>query len=283
MSNVRYPLGMPANPLKRAMKVGVGQLLAWLFPARARALLDGVPMETLTRGDYWMLTALAHRAARRGEMHRLGPVFTEFWKSRAAEHFTPDVDDRYRELFLKHHAAIVTPLVEAARAAGCRHLVEIGCGNGDVLRHYARELPELASLTGLDLNGPLLATAQQRTDDARIAYHEGDARLLVREHTQAPAVVMSNGGVLEYLTEQELREMFGWLAKGRTAPVFALVEPLGSGHDLDRSTGSEPYGAEFSHSHHYPLLLTQAGYAIRFRQEVFTGPQRWILLVAALP
>ena len=190
-----------------------------------------------------------------------------------------DGNSRYTEMFLPYHSAIVTPVVEAARSIDAERLVEIGCGRGDVLRHFAEAIPELESLTGIDLNPALLDRAAQITHDPRVDFVVGDATALIDSLVKPGTVVLTNGGVYEYWSQELLKTHFQRLSL-HTRAVVALVEPLGSDHNLDDETDSRPYGVEASLSHNYRYLLATSGFDITYAKEIFAGQQRWMMMVA---
>lgn len=227
--------------------------------------------------DQWMVSATAYVALRSGNDQLSSQILQQFWKSSEAASWM-DGNSRYTEMFLPFHASIVEPLVEAAREIECKNLVEIGCGRGDVLRHFAARLPDLETIFGIDLNSALLERAKRITEDPRVQFVVGDAATLMDSLAKPQSVILTNGGVYEYWSQENLSAHFRSLAT-RSKLVVALVEPLGSGHQLDAETDSQPYGVETSLSHNYQHLLRNAGFEITFCEEIFAGSQRWVLLV----
>ena len=60
-------------------------------------------------------------------------------------------------------SAIEDQLAETARESRANHILDIGCGTGAVTLAAARAAPA-ASLTGIDISGPMLALARQRAE-----------------------------------------------------------------------------------------------------------------------
>lgn len=156
--------------------------------------------------------------------------------------------------------------------------MEIGCGDGRVLAHFAERLPALTRLTGLDLNPSIIARNRDTyAHDARMAFETAEASHWLSTHAEPGLIVAAYGGVLEYFQPITLTEMFRRLAEVPPAAI-ALVEPLAA--DFDALHGlSRPHGIECSFSHPYQRLLNQAGYAIRYEQEARLE-DRWIMLIA---
>ena len=67
------------------------------------------------------------------------------------------------------HEERLEAVVDAVRASGARSLLDLGCGDGDVLVRLARE-PELERILGLDLDARSLEQVRSRLDaDAHVA------------------------------------------------------------------------------------------------------------------
>ena len=276
------PLVLPANPLKRAIRLALGAIITALRPRRLPQLLATFDLAALTTADRWMLSAAVHRQSTKGDRALAKRIHEAFWKSEAAAQWMGG-DSRYRQMFLVHHVGIVDPLIAAARAVQSRRLHEIGCGRGDVLRHMAAAMPFLESLTGLDLNPNLLAEARQHTQDSRIQFNVTDAVEWLATNAQANDIVLTNGGVYEYWPQAALQTHFAKLALHPNI-IVGLVEPLNAAHDFATMPHSMPYGHEGSLSHNYPALLQDAGFKITYQQRVVIegGAYPWLLLVATL-
>ncbi len=277
----KVPLGLPGNALKRAIKIFVGSLLARCMPGRLNALHTTGRYAGLGWVDQWMLAATAYRAQQKGDHSLSSHILQQFWQSEEAARWMQG-NSRYHEMFLPYHSRIVAPLQEAVARNDCEVLFEIGCGRGDVLRHLAAVMPGLQALQGLDLNQTLLDEAALHSEDVRLSFKAGDARELLQQQLPGQAVVLTCGGVYEYWTEQQLLDCFALYAT-RQRCVVALVEPLGSDHDLMTQPGSQPYGMESSLSHNYRHLLQRTGFRVCFAEELYTAAQRWQLIVAEQP
>lgn len=277
---MRAPMALPANPLKRWLRLTCGTLLMRIFPRRTARLEKGEVEGELNTRDYLILTVLGQQALRSGRIQELHAVHRKFWTTHEAADGILRAHWRYQKMFLDHHARIVEPLREAVRSLGCRRLIEIGSGGGDVLHHIGGAMPELTSLCGIDLNPMMVEESRRRWSDPRLSFQAGDGFALLKPLATPPCAVLTNGGVLEFWPQARVAELFSWLVDHARPCVMALVEPLHDDHRLDREPDSRPYGEELSLSHNYPKLLLAAGFEIGWREEVRTGPQRWIMLVA---
>lgn len=279
--HLRFPLVQSGGPLRRWLRHQLGALLGWLSPARTRQLRAGSPDTPLRPSDYWRLAALLAERARDGASPSLSPIHRLFWRSDAAAGFQQrEAGWRYQR-FAQQFAPRLLPVLRAAmQASGCRRLIEIGPGTGEVLDHLARSFDHCEVLIGVEVNPALVAVHAARGPDPRIQLHHGDGLELARQHGGPGTAYFSHGGVLEYFDRDTLRAWFAWVA-GHSAPaVVALIEPIAPGQDPERDQGSPTFGVEHSYSHAYAALAREAGLQIEFLAVERWRESPWLLMVA---
>jgi ubiquinone/menaquinone biosynthesis C-methylase UbiE len=59
----------------------------------------------------------------------------------------------------------------------CR-VLDVGCGTGNLALFLAQQDPELVEVHGIDVSTPYIEHARRRSDDARLTFQIGDARVL---------------------------------------------------------------------------------------------------------
>jgi ubiquinone/menaquinone biosynthesis C-methylase UbiE len=83
------------------------------------------------------------------------------------------------ELQMGRWSRRLAPLfVEFARIGKPRRVLDVGCGTGNLALFLAQHDPELASVHGIDVCAAYVEYARRRSDDARLAFRIGDARML---------------------------------------------------------------------------------------------------------
>lgn len=276
-------------PADRRLKAIAGSFLTRLRPALSAAV-DEKPFDPgWSAAGKLIRNAHLADAVQRGDHRKLRRYFTDYWSSGTSVEFYEGFAYRFEDLFLRHHALIADRIAGALPNLGDGpvRLVEVGSGDGKVLEWFAEKLPGLASLHGVDLNEPEIRKCRERhRESASLFFHSGDLLDWLRAHPAPGTVLVTNGGVFEYLLEEELRALFGELRELCSPCLVAVTESVGDDHDFDRETSSIPYGKELAFSHNYPALLRDAGFSLTWERDRLTEPGeenhpvRWIQLVA---
>lgn len=275
-------------PLPRLLKGSAGIALIRLFPAHSDRIRSA-PFRTqhsrigrLIRNGYLL------NAVRTQDHALIRDFLADYWSSPASEEFYTGLSHRYESLFLAYHSAIVEETAKAVRPAGCpfRQVVEIGSGDGKILKHFSEHLPEIPEFHGVDLNGD-----QTRSNRAiyaglpQLHFHHCDASEWLSEHMVPGSIVIANGGVLEYFTREELSGLFEKFAQAAPC-IVAITESIATDHDLASEPETFPYGQEISLSHNYLAILRDAGFQLSYVFDRLTTPEeseivgRWLQVVA---
>jgi hypothetical protein len=93
--------------------------------------------------------------------------------------------------------------------------------------------------------------------------------------------MVSNGGVLEYFSAENLDRLLAAVALAAPAAVV-LVEPAAPEHDLANDPESFAFGREYSFSHNYAFRLRKAGFKVVFEQEMPAFGARLVAIVAVI-
>lgn len=276
-------------PASRRLKAFAGSLLARLRPGLSAAV-DEKPFDPRW-GISGKLIRNSHlaNALHQGDHEKLRRYFTDYWSSTISVEFFEGFSHRFEDLFLRHHAIIADRIVEALPRLGQNpvRLVEAGSGDGKVLEWFAEKISGIDSLHGVDLNDREVRKCRERhRDSSRLFFHAGDLLDWLRSHPSPGTVLVTNGGVFEYLLESELRSLFTEL-RGLCAPsLVAITESVGDDHDFGSESSSIPYGHELAFSHNYPAILRDAGFSITWQRDRPTRPGeenhpvRWYQIVA---
>ena len=277
-------------PLNRRAKAMAGNLLKVLRPALAKQV-DEKPFDP-EWGSAGKLIRNAHllNAVERRDHETLRRYFTHYWSSATSVEFYDGFAHRFEDLFLRHHSVIARHLADLLHrlGEGPIRLVEVGSGDGRVLEWLSRELPGIATLHGVDLNEREIEKCRERhRDSTRLHFHAGDLLGWLRANPAPRTILVTNGGVFEYLLEDELRNLFAELRESCSPCMVAVTESIADDHDLVGEPSSLPYGHEFAFSHNYPAILRGTGFEIGWERNRPTEPGeenhpvRWYQLLAS--
>ncbi len=276
-------------PLHRRAKAAVGNLLQCLRPDLAKRV-DARPFDPgWTSAAKLIRNAHLLNAVDRKDHETLRRYFTHYWSSATSTEFYEGFAHRFEELFLRHHAVIADRIAESLPVLGDGpiRLVEVGSGDGKVLEWLSEKLPGIATLHGVDLNAREIQRCRERhCDSSRLFFHEGDLLGWLRANPAPRTVLVTNGGVFEYLLEDELRNLFSELRLLCAPCLVAITESIATDHDLKIEEHSLPYGHEFAFSHNYPALLRSSGFELTWERNRPTQPGeenypvRWFQLVS---
>jgi SAM-dependent methyltransferase len=265
---------------KLTLKQLAGTVMGWCLPGLSKAVAAGDSRALSGKVGQLIHLAQTQRAARRQAWPELRQRLAGYWKGGEGDKFYDAYPERFEEWFLKSHYPMVEALVEQAGSGPFTRLYEIGCGDGRVLEHMAGRLPQLESLTGLDIN-PGIIERNRKTfaGNPRLAFAADDAKDWLRKQAQPGSILLTYGGVWEYFTQEELKSLFAHFRREAAPALIGLVEPLGPDFDAAREKTSRPYGLECSFSHPHRHLLEEAGFTIVFDREVQLD-HRWKMMVA---
>ena len=276
-------------PLHRRAKAAVGNLLRCLRPDLAKRV-DARPFDPgWTSSAKLIRNAHLLNAVDRKDHETLRRYFTHYWSSATSTEFYEGFAHRFEDLFLRHHAVIADRIAESLPLLGDGpiRLVEVGSGDGKVLEWLSEKLPGIATFHGVDLNAREIQRCRERhSDSSRLFFHEGDLLGWLRATPAPRTVLVTNGGVFEYLLEDELRNLFSELRLLCAPCLVAITESIATDHDLDTEVHSLPYGHEFAFSHNYSALLRSSGFELTWERNRPTQPGeenypvRWFQLVA---
>ena len=275
------PFVEPSNPVKLALRRALGRIACVLLPGKARALSAGEGPASFGLVDRLMLAALRQRAEREGTLEEFtARQQRRFWSSGAAADFHSTQEQYFEEWFLGHNRALLEELEKAVAEGSYGTLCEIGCGTGLALVELRRRLPGINRFVGIDLSEEQIRRNRTRFADDRLEWVAGDALAWILAGGGPGWVFLSNNGVLEYFTRDDVQKLFGHLASRLRPTLISLCEPVGMEHDLDGDSGSSPYGTERSFSHNYPHLLREAGFDVLYESEIRRSGHRLLRILA---
>lgn len=267
--------------MKQRLKLLAGSVLHHLAPPLSRGVASGDLDGKNARLKRIVSDYQTHRDAQKGDVESLRGRLADYWQSGRGDDFYDAYPERFENWFLGEHYPVVEALGrELEKRPEIQRLIEVGCGDGKVLQHLSEKFPQFTSATGIDLNQSIIEQNRAIYRETKLQFEAADLHSWLQSYRGSGILLTSYGGVLEYLTQAELEEIFT-VFRNMAAPVMlVLVEPIAKDFDLEEETVSRPYGAENSFSHPHRYLLEKAGWTIDF-EEVKMMQHRWMLMIAS--
>ncbi|MBF9034656.1 methyltransferase domain-containing protein [Rhodobacterales bacterium HKCCE2091] len=216
-----------------------------------------------------------------GDQLKVQRALTGRWRAR---HMPIEYYDRHSDRFMAFwngpHAPIQGWLSEFAAEKPVSQLIEIGCGDGRALSLLADRVPDIPKLVGVDINEKIVARDRETYDgNPRLDFVAADATEWLTTHAGPGSVLMSYGGVMEYIAPETISE---WLVLLRDQGGLGalIVEPVDPAHDLDNDPSSRIHGTEDSFSHNHRALLEAAGLRMRRYETVTWAGIKWVMILA---
>jgi SAM-dependent methyltransferase len=231
-----------------------------------------------------ILYARLRRAQSRGDVGAVETALAAFWIGDSGDKFHDRFVEERFNLFRDHHAVVIEALADLLKTSGARfsRLVEIGCGDGNVLAYCAERLPSISEVVGLDINAAVIArNSAGQPAGGRLSFARAEARDWLIANPKPGTVVLTNGGVLEYFSQGNLDQLLQALTKAPPAAIV-LIEPVAPEHDLASQPASFAFGHENSFSHNHAYRLRQAGLDVVFSREMEISQVRWMLMIGVL-
>lgn len=269
---------------KETLKLAIGRVAEVAFPSLGREIDELRAPGHAPRLKRAILYSRLRRANAHGDTAAVERALAAFWRGGPGEQFHAQFNDERFKVFRETHSGAIDALAGLIRESGDRfsRLVEIGCGDGKVLADCAARLAVIDHAVGIDINGAVIdRAAAEYVDDPRLSFTNAEAREWLTAHPQPGTVLLSNGGVLEYFSPENLDRLLAVLAAAAPAAVV-LIEPAAPDHDLANDPESHVFGREYSFSHNYRSRLAKAGFEVALEEETRAFGARLMLIVGVL-
>lgn len=287
LGDIQFPAyQLPSNPLKRLVKLTAATVLALVLPTRMNKVRAGDLPDILGRVDRLLVARWVAKCEAQDRIEDLTPLHRWLWRSEQALDIHALCEERFENLWTPHLSEICTPIAEIVgqQPEHFTTLCEIGCGTGTVLKDIARRLsPNELQYIGLDLCEPQIAQNEANNRAENFKYVAADAQQWLPSQLNAGWITITNGGVFEYFTAEQLSSLFKSIHDSARPGILALAEPIPNDFDFTSENESRAWQAEKTLGHNYPLLVKNAGLEIVFQKDILIDDLRWLLIVAATP
>ena len=256
-----------------------GNLLVLIRPKKASQLSeDGMTIvlnNTMSISERLMRNAILNKLEKNKNYIDLVKLHQNYWVNKGSELFIK-TKDAFEDVFLSSWTFIFDELQIKLLNSPVQFytIVEIGTGNGKVLKYLSKKFPKVKKYVGLDLS-PIQTEINKEIykSYSKLEFVAEDAVDWVKKHGRSQTIFVTSGGVLEYFTEEQLLAFLREVNNlGKT--IFIAIEPNDADHDFVLNPNFQVYGYERSFSHNYPRIFKLAGFKL-WHVSKKPSPENW--------
>jgi SAM-dependent methyltransferase len=259
--------------IRNTLNYYIGALLARIFPSKLEMARRSFTLPRLgNREGYGRIERLIrHYVGAKASRHpaELEALHKDFWGGQRAKGWYDVTAERFETHNLPVFAEWVERCIPAIVERHIARVCEFGCGDGQWLNYLSEKWNGPTHFLGLDLAEEQIQLNQSRYP--HLSFESDDLTRWVHDHAMPDTIFVTQGGVLEYLSQQSLSGFLEAIVGRAPNSLLFLIEPLAEDFDLSTQSESLPYGVELSYSHNYPALMQDAGISIDFQDE-----RRWL-------
>lgn len=236
-----------------------------------------IPTSKLERAA---LTSIFIEMRDKNQQKELGELHRKIWTSNDNQGYYDFTSDRLQKMFEQLKDSIYTTISRQLKENSYHELIELGCGEGIVVNTLSKDFLEINSFLGVDINRAQIEINKATySSNEKLSFETGDLTKDVDLIKGPNKIYLTFGGVLEYLSEQEL---LGFLQKLSVLEniLIILYEPIEPGFAIYEEQHSILYGSEISFSHPYPYYFSQLGIEI-VDEKLINSQTRSFLYLAA--
>ena len=253
--------------MKNKLKEILGNILILVLPKKtAKLTKKGISFDVkheFSLVDRLMRNVLLKNAEKKQDFNKLAEYHKNFWKENGIEYFS-NQENTLEDFFIPNCSSVIERLqaILNEQAQNYTTMVEIGTGDGVVLNYLENMFPQIERFVGIDLSDAQTQINNKKFElSGKLEFVASDGFDWIKENGSAHTIFLTSRGVLEYLTEQRLQELFNYVHTLHPA-IFVAIEPIGLTDDFTINPNSRPYGNERSFSHDYARLFKNAGLSL---------------------
>lgn len=264
------------------IKYLLGWVLAVMLPAKTTLLYNSF---TIPQGwddsksvDKLIRFYLSCRAKQeeREVPGKLEEIHRNFWAK--TDGYFEETDNRAEEVYIPTYEDIVQDMIPLLAEKQIDTVCELGTGDGKWLDYLAREWTAVTQFTGIDIAAHQIDINKRQFP--HLTFYHADLVTWLEENAAGHTLYHTNGGVLEYLSEESVRHLFDIIKTKAKGSLVLFNEPLYGDFDIKTDKASKVLGYEYSYSHNYVYLLQAAGAQIFRCEERAVMDYRMLLVLA---
>lgn len=262
--------------MKHLIKNTIGKILILILPKKTIELSSrGLTIQMdLSIKERLIRNVLLERAKKKNDFDTLSNYHKDFWLSRGRDYFSSRYNSNILENFFKPNCSfLLNSLEEQLQKESGKYnmLVEIGTGDGSVLKYLSERFSTVENFVGIDLSASQIESNKKLlTKNPKLKFVAADGFDWIKKYGSNHMVVLTSRGVLEYFTQTRIQELFKHLSTYKKI-IFIAIEPTGADHNFLKNPNSQIYGYENSFSHNYVKMFANSGFDIWHESKIFNS------------
>lgn len=264
------------------IKYFLGWGLSLIFPAQKARLYENftIPLDGSDSrfSDKLIRFYLRQRAKQEEQTDpgQLEAIHRNFWAKTDA--YFDVTDNRAEDVFIPTYADVVQSLIPVLAEKQIDTVCEFGTGDGKWLNYLSQQWTAVSHFIGIDISANQIERNRQQYP--QLTFYHADLVAWAEQNAAPRTLYLTNGGVLEYLSEESVRRLLAIIRSQASGSLVLLNEPLYGDFDIETDKSSQVLGQEYSYSHNYVHLLRTAGAQILRYEERSVMDYRLLLVLA---
>lgn len=250
--------------LKQQVRFRLGQLGSIALPTRKSSVLKSFSVPQFHNSsrlknklDSWIHYYLVQSKIR-NEPRQIGLIESAhktYWANSAG--YFDQFAHLAQESYIPVYQDVVRDLAPLIKKMGIKTVAEFGTGDGQWLDYLTTQWSFITQFTGIDISASQIA--KNRLVYPQLTFEEADLVKWAEQHAAPHSLFHTNGGVLEYLSEQSVRRLLAVLKKQARGSIVFFNEPVYDDFDYSTDKTSRVVGSEFTYNHNLEYLFAESG------------------------
>lgn len=273
-----FPILIPKNPIKKEIKNLAGRIVQLFFPEIRQNLLGG--KNPTNKVERIVLCSLFIELKANNQYEKLADLHKHVWASNETQGYYDLTSNRLKGMFGLVKNTLYESITNFIQEHSYEALIELGCGEGFVVDKLSEKFTDIPSFIGMDINESQIKKNKiNYSTNKRLRFFSGDISKNINLIKGSNRIFLSFGGVLEYLTEKEITNLFESLSSQENIAII-IYEPIKPGFNIKKEKHSILYGSEFSFCHPYHYYLEKYGFKIINSKLVESDEINWMYVAS---
>ena len=218
-----------------------------------------------------MLTKEKNQAGTLQGVHR------DFWEK--DEFYFKSTQSRCEKAYIPAYSKYVEGLQPLLTKRRINRIVEFGTGDGQWLNYLSKIWKGIDEFIGVDISAHQIQNNAAKYP--HLQFLQSELLKWAEIHAAPNMLFHTMGGVLEYLSEESIIELFKVIKTQAPDSLILMIEPIHGQFNMNSDIKSQIIGYECSYTHNYPHLLESCGIDVLHREEKTPIGMKWLTVLGS--